>query len=248
MSKSKNNKKNNNSNEILTLEQIGFLDSEPKSTGNVARKDFEALRSIVKILHTKLKEITNERDQLKAQLQKEKAKPNINLEKWSTILQKPKPKEQLLVVNAMTSELEEIKKREKNIIIVGIPEKKDARDEEEKKQHDEGIVEKLLENIGCKEEKAYVKRLRSKDPKKEAPILLELKNGVNRNLVLKSAQKLRDNKETKNIYFNPDLTQAQKLQDYNLRKERNDKNKDLPENSPFRYGIRGNQVVKIKKN
>jgi hypothetical protein len=49
------------------------------------------------------------------------------------------------------------------------------------------------------------------------------------------------------IYMSPDLTHAERELDYKLRLKRNEQNKTLESTSPFRYAIRGSQVVKIKK-
>ena len=90
-------------------------------------------------------------------------------------------------------------------------------------------------------ETAYIKRFKTRNKDKPAPILLDLKWEDDRNNVLKASFKLRENVKTKDIYFNPYLTEAEKLLDYELR------NSKLDTSSPFRFGIRSSQIVKIKR-
>lgn len=222
---------------------IEFLTT--KKTGTVGRPEFEELKAIVNFVYNKLKD---ENEILKNKITKlEKNTPSTNFDSWATVVKaKAKPKAQLNVMNAMTIELEEKKKRAKNIIIVGIPESKV--EEEEKVEDDKKTVEKILNDIGVNIQTSYIKRLKSRKNDKPGPILLELKEAADRNVVLKAAQKLRENINTKAIFFNPDLTEAERLLDYQLRKERKNLNEKLDSSSPFRYGIRGNQIVKIKRN
>ena len=63
----------------------------------------------------------------------------------------------------------------------------------------------------------------------------------------KSAKYLKDNPNFKSVYINPDLTESQQIHLKRLIKERTQKNSTLDlTTSDFRYGIRGDQVVKIK--
>jgi guanylate kinase len=65
--------------------------------------------------------------------------------------------------------------------------------------------------------------------------------------ITKAAKCLKDNPNFKAVYINPDLTQSQQILLKRLIKERTQKNSTLNlTTSTFRYGIRGDQVVKIK--
>ena len=58
---------------------------------------------------------------------------------------------------------------------------------------------------------------------------------------------LKDNPNFKSVYINPDLTQSQQILLKRLIKERIQKNNTLNlTTSTFRYGMRGDKVVKIK--
>ena len=73
------------------------------------------------------------------------------------------------------------------------------------------------------------------------------KNLVKWRIWLKSAKILRTKNGYKQIYINPDLTESERIMDHELRVERNKLNANLDQNSPFRFGIRGNDIVKVKK-
>jgi hypothetical protein len=198
-----------------------------------------------------LNEISSLKSQLEASNNSAKAS-NISSE-WVQIVTKgsknaKKPPEQLVVTNAAISELNEREKRKKNVIIYGVPESsKEVLTE--KRAEDEQIIKGVLDSIGKSEIKpVYSRRLRSKDASKPGPILVELSDASLRNPVLLAARNLRSNENYKTVYISPDLTEAERQLDYKLRQERNKLNSNLSADSPFRYGIRGNQIQRFKKN
>ncbi len=80
-----------------------------------------------------------------------------------------------------------------------------------KKAEDEQKLESILTAIGKSEVKpAYLKRLKSKDSSKPAPIFVELADVSIRNPVLLAAKKLRDLEDFKLIYISPDLIEAER--------------------------------------
>ncbi len=118
----------------------------------------------------------------------------------------------------------------------------------EKRAEDEEKIKEILNAIGKNDiTPAYTRRLKSKDTSKPGPILVELKDDAIRNPLLLAAKKLREKEEFRTIYISPDLTETERALDFELRKQRNEANSKLEENSPFRFGIRGNQIVKFKK-
>jgi hypothetical protein len=197
----------------------------------------------------------NEIKNLKAELEKANnsgKSANISNE-WVQIVTKgsknaKKPSDQLVVTNATINELNEREKRKKNIIIYGIPES-DKVVLTEKRTEDEQKIGEILTFIGKSDVKpVYSRRLRSKDESKPGPILVELNDTSLRNPLLLAAKKLRTSDDHKQIYISPDLTEAERQLDYKLRQERNKMNATLAPDSPFRYGIRGNQIQRFKKN
>lgn len=159
-----------------------------------------------------------------------------------------KPLDQLRVANATISELNERKKRRKNVIIYGIPES-DKNILAEKKAEDEQKIKEVLQFIEKSDVKpVYTRRLKSKDQSKPGPIIVELSNDSERNPLLLAAKKLRSSERYEKIYISPDLTEAQRKEEYDLRQLRNELNSKLDADSPFRYGIRGDRCKPIPKN
>lgn len=180
-------------------------------------------------------------------------KPSNISNEWVQIVTKgsknaKKPPEQLIVANAAINELNEREKRKKNVIIYGVPEStKEVLTE--KRAEDELKVSEIFSFIEKSDVKpVYSRRLRSKDSSKPGPILVELTDVSVRNPVLLAAKKLRGSEDHKLVYISPDLTEAERQLDYKLRQERNKLNASLTADSPFRYGIRGNQIQRFKKN
>ena len=79
--------------------------------------------------------------------------------------------------------------------------------------------------------------------------MVELATTEDKMNVLKKAKKIKGNAVFENVYINPDQNEAERKLTKELVKDRNEKNKILEKegklNQPFRYGIRGNGVVKI---
>jgi len=119
----------------------------------------------------------------------------------------------------------------------------------EKRAEDEQKISDILKFIEKSDVKpVYTRRLKSKDSSKPGPILVEFADASLRNPVLLAAKKLRTSEDHKLVYISPDLTEAERQLDYKLRQERNKLNASLTADSPFRYGIRGNQLQRFKRN
>ena len=208
----------------------------------------ELFERVIKLESTKTENDENIKN-LKTEINKA-AESSKSISDWSLIvkqgIQKKKPTEQLMVTNVAINELDERKRRAKNVIIYGVTESTKESIEMKSKEDESKVNEifKLInqENVIPK----FVRRLRSKT-NKPGPILVELAENILRNTILASAKKLRSNVAHKYIYLSPDLTEAQRLHDFNLRTERNKMNQARPDNDPFWYGIRGNKIIKFKK-
>lgn len=168
---------------------------------------------------------------------------------WSTVASKniKKSKEQIAVLNAVAIEESNKKRIEKNIIIFGVPESKKSV-QAEILADDTDAVNEILSIIDKKEIKpVHIKRIRSK--KSPGPIIIELSDAKDKLPILTAAKKLRSIEEYKSIYINPDLTDAERKLDFDLRTQRNKLNEEIKgKNEQFRYGIRNNAVVKVKIN
>ena len=226
-----------------------------KQTKTVEELITRRLDAAVLDLNTKfearLKIVEDENKNLREELEKLKLERNQLpiLKDWVGTINngsQPKPKEQHLILNAVTKEKNEQRKREKNLIIFGT--KSTKTEPAELIEENNKIVNDILIEIGKSEVvPAYVKRLRAKNGENSGPIIVEFKEIYDRNSVLKSAKILRTKNGYKQIYINPDLTESERIMDHELRVERNKLNANLDQNSPFRFGIRGNDIVKVKK-
>jgi hypothetical protein len=117
----------------------------------------------------------------------------------------------------------------------------------EKRPEDEEKIKEILSAVGKSDiVPAYSRRLKSKDTSKPGPILVELKDDATRNPLLLAAKKLREKENFKTVYISPDLTETERALDFELRKQRNEANSKLEASSSFRFGVRGNQIVKLK--
>jgi hypothetical protein len=186
-------------------------------------------------------------------LESKKETENSSATFWSNLNNKNKSAEKAIVVNSITktilSEQEEKKKREKNIIVFGIPESNNL-NELEKNNDDKKIINEIFEEIGKGNEKPIkIIRLKNKkDAKTPPPIIAVLPENCERNKVLLATRELRKNVNYTNVFINPDMTLAERQIDSQIRKERNKKNLLLLEiepNSPFRWCIRRNEVIKL---
>lgn len=158
-----------------------------------------------------------------------------------------KPNDQLIIANSTINELNERKKRAKNIIIYGVSES-DKVSLDDKEVEIKAKVLEIFTEIGVQDINfENVRRLRSKISDKPDPLLVNLADSNLQNKILISSKKLKLLPSFKNIYISPDLTDAERQQDFILRTERNKLNNALKETDPFWYGIRGNQIQKFKK-
>lgn len=104
--------------------------------------------------------------------------------------------------------------------------------EAERLREDLAKVEKMVSEMGSTASVKFVKRLRSKS-NKPGPVLVGLSDSADRNPLLLKAKTLREIGEYKSVYVCPDLTEAQRLEDKELRKRRDELNKNRKEGDPF---------------
>ena len=160
------------------------------------------------------------------------------------------------VVSAVKIDMKEEAHKMNNIMVFGLESSK-ASKEEDKSQDDLTRVEQILTTCGMRE--VYkdsgvkpiisVQRIKLNNPssaEKPPPIIVKM-TGFDYSVVpdiLKNAKNLK-NSEWNGVFVAPDLTRLDREFGKRLRNERDKLNNDLGTSSPFRYGIRGRQVVKI---
>ena len=144
-------------------------------------------------------------------------------------------------------------KRDKNVIIIGIPNSNDH-DPATRKQHDEVIAKELFSELSIDPNKIKrVHRFKNKDESntsKSTPLLIELPDSSDKLHVLKSAKQLKNSTNFQRVYINPDQSESERRITKELVQKRNKLNEELNAkgelNKPFRYGIRNNEVIKFK--
>ena len=113
------------------------------------------------------------------------------------------------ITQAVRQEIALLDKKEKNVIVFGVPESV-SEDESTKIQDDKRSIENVLTAINVKTEIGEFKfrRLRNKSPNHNnvGPIIIEFENSIQK---LRSSKQLNRTGEHKNIFINPDRTTAE---------------------------------------
>ena len=171
------------------------------------------------------------------------------------------------ITQAVRQETALLDKKEKNVIVFGVPESV-SEDESRKIQDDKRSIENVLTAINVKTQIGEFKfrRIRNKSQNQNnvGPIIIEFENSTQKLRVLKASKQLNRTGEHKNIYINPDRTTAEIEIEKKLRLERNQKNSELEFNGSngmkfgkfsfsqgkqpedFYWGIRNSKLQRIK--
>jgi hypothetical protein len=160
------------------------------------------------------------------------------------------------LLTAVTIEKNDSYSREKNILIMAVPDVPTSRTNDAA-DHNKEMVNNILGVIGVQAEWDSIYRFKT-TPNSKFPgiIKLAMKTKVSRNEMLKASVKLRkytgaDNAGLSKVFINPDLTLAQRIRKKELITKRNALNEarkvsDNPVDKTFYYGIRNFQLTKIK--
>lgn len=215
----------------------------------------EELKGLIVKLQEKVADLEK-----KQMIHEQSKKSNISEEKtWAKVLFSESKKSEYVtnVLNVVGIEQKARKKKERSVMVFGLP-ASTASSTELKQKEDKEKVSILFNSLGLGTDFAnqieQVRRFKPpNDAEKVAPIQVTLKMDGNGGPALlateitKAAKCLKDNPNYKSVYINPDLTESQQIHLKRLIKERTQKNSTLDlTTSDFRYGIRGDQVVKIK--
>ena len=233
----------------LTQGQVNQVNKIVETAVAALKKDIATLINQLKEKSDRLDKVEAENKELREKVDglKTGGDSSAMFNKWVSVVERgpqTKPEDQHTVLNAVTKEQSEQRKREKNLIIFGV--KTSKTDQSEVAQENESIATGILTATGNSTVKpAYIRRLTAKEEGDASPIVFEFKNALDRNAVLKSARTLRNKQAYDHIYINPDLTESERIMDHQLRKKRNELNDKLDPSSTFHYGIRNYSVVKI---
>lgn len=170
---------------------------------------------------------------------------------FSEILSRP-TKNEINIIAKFEREQNEMKSREKNIIMFGL-ELATGKESEKVKEIDLDKVRGIFNELEVNDVQIrQVRRLNSKNEGKPGPIIVELKESKERWRVLKEAKKLRNSEKFSKVFIAADLTLTQREVQRELLNERKRKNEQLIKDNggqtgDFFYGIRNNKVVRIQK-
>ena len=156
-------------------------------------------------------------------------------------------------------ELNEIKARKKNLVFHGIPEAEASLAAKDKKDQDMTELVEVLSKIDVtidvdSDVKACIRigQKNNEEPDKTRPLLIVFDKEDIRDSILKNARKLADTAYN-DISIVPDLTKKQRIEESKLRKEADEKNQNMDEETAKNWiyrciGPRGEQrVERIRK-
>ena len=150
-----------------------------------------------------------------------------------------RPTHQIEVINSVTNEQVERERRKKNVVVFGVP-VSGNKTQEKQENDDKGFIERTFRALKIDVKKIkFIRRFRSNPTNnRPPPILIQLSSENDRQIVLSAAKDLRKLSEYKDVFINPDLTEAQRILNKQLREDRKKLNqKEIENSSNIRYGI-----------
>jgi RNase H-fold protein (predicted Holliday junction resolvase) len=146
------------------------------------------------------------------------------------------------LVAASVVEMSEIKKREANVVIFGLPATEDGVTDEQR-------VDSLFCEMAVKPVIKQLRRFKIAG-QVNTPLLVQLESVNSRNSVLAAAKKLRNNSGYQKVFIHYDATPTQRDNDKRLRLECRSMNEkkfadETQKDQPFRYAIRSGRVIEV---
>jgi hypothetical protein len=203
----------------------------------------------------KIAELEKENKALISRIEALESNKSSNVLDFSKLFERKgaKSSEEIKITQGLIELNKDANKRDKNVIIIGLPNSNDPNPTNRKK-HDEDVVKDLFSELSIDPNKIKrVHRFKNKDElnkSKSTPLLIELPDSSDKLYVLKSAKQLKNSNNFKRVYINPDQSESERILTKELVHKRNKLNEELNAkgdlNKPFRYGIRNNEVIKFK--
>lgn len=220
--------------DIWMMELLNII-SEQKATINLQANQIKKLEQKLAVIETKINS--------QPATQSSPHQPS-----WSNIVRnKPNSSPQ---IGQVLVELKQAAKREKNIIIFGVPEPVAVANVTQTPPSVLPCITEILNVIGLtNDDVSFSKRLNTKKASNCRPIVVELKNITNKKLALINSRKLATHENFKTYRVSPDLSPAERELEYQLRKDRNIRNDKLRNDNPdapFHWGIRDGAIIKIR--
>jgi len=242
--------------EGMTLKQLIQVVKEMRTEQKVMAKEIEQMEDDLSEAYDKIDELETELKAVKATQNKSESTQTRIVAPYAQILKKNIANltneervihsEQVKEANQMYDEASERERRKKNVVIFGLPESKNEK-AEEKRKDDEKFVRQILTKLEVNDVQVNkIIRYKKKSEKMIAPIVIvELENEKQRNAVLYASKKLRNIESCEKLYLNADLTPLQRAGFNDLKRQRDELNKNEKDKN-VRHAIRGNNLVKFK--
>lgn len=180
------------------------------------RSDIDCLKDTIKQLTSRVVDLEEQNEELKAKCEQLSNAPGSFLENF-------------------IDECEQRRKRECNVFVTGLPEATTDWNSDEPEDHDREVMSRLLNAIDCSVAEADIKELRrvgrvAARSSRKRPLLVTFANASQKWNVLKSASRLRRVKTFSAVYVNADLTPMQQEQRKRLfleLQQRRNRNEDV---------------------
>ena len=119
-------------------------------------------------------------------------------------------------------------------------------------QNGQGITEKItniLKSIGINSNKIKnARRLRPKEGSTTHPVFVQMIDEGSRNLVIREAKRLRGVHGMQSVFIKPDLTEAERALEKQLRQRRDELNREESEQSSlFRWSIPKSEIRRYRQ-
>ncbi len=245
----------------------GFLNEFPDSVPNQSSATLKSHHSAIRLLLKAVMELRTENQSLRIE-REETAKVIRELKaKLEADDQSPNALERLsidaetTVKSIVSAEMKEAKRIEKNIVITGLV---------ESEKGDDVVITELF--TALKIDKSMIKRHRrikkrsavaaQLTTERPAPLIIELNSVEDKYTVCNNAHNIQTSRYPcyDKVYINHDQTSAERAANARLRKQRNERNNELPhtgyyglkfglqaDGTEYYYGIRFGRIVKINR-
>ena len=147
------------------------------------------------------------------------------------------------ILAGVSRECQEAEKKGRNVIVFGLNEVGEAKDEAKVDE----LMSVLKIKAGSIKRVFRIGKFDEKTSTGPRPLVVELMSDTTRVAVLKSSRSLRTVEEFKGVFIRQDLTPAQRMMQKKLIEMRNAKNRELPNGSDHYFGIRDGRIEKIRR-
>lgn len=225
----------------------------------LGKSQFDQFMQQFQALVTRVEALEKENSNLKSELSKKKEHPKV-LPSFASLFKNEKNNEfENVLIAKCSKELKVKEKKEKNVILTGLPKatiKEDKIDEKEEEKLLTEILIILETDMNKVKSFSRVKNKQTNMNEQSNPMVVEFVDIFAKNAAMKNSSKLKTSQHK--VFINHDLTEAERVIAKQLRDERNRLNSKLEKidqttglkygtenEKKFHYGIRNNSIRKI---